>query len=599
MPKKIVNVTKKFSLVPKARRSGKMDYEDLKKGEIAIREKTTALSKKLSELRDSVTDIESAIKLMNEAGRILADMFGVSTSNISMRTLSGARLGDNNTSSEIRNGIIDYVAKIKGLRIRNTPNATDIAVLRKALDFAKKYGYEQNDLVKRLASERASLEDLELKVRSSGEDDMRKLMKTRVHKPGLSPLEAARNVRDVAREVNKEIGSIETKVSDFLLELSKVKTLKSLSARGVDVASVKVRISEVTKDLAELEAQAVSDTVLHKSYEKKNSAAEKANIKWRASREMKLKLKFRDDKKKLREELAKLDLATKSRLDLLQGRIGLSGLHDRSTKISDVNSKIATLKASLSKLMLEVESFSVNLGNKSFEAREHELREFIKQGQLAKKIKTNAPQVKNASALQSGTAWLDAVKSVLNDPSKVRSFPSISTNMSAILVKKTNPLELASKYSDAREDIQSLIGYGSLEASKWLHSNFKQIATELALASVLVATNPGNLAGIKRIDVVINEYFAKIKLSFADQNVLKQLEHSIHARLLSSKTGATRGLNIDVSSKVYVKNRARAIVGIVRDPSFTALNGLRSKLALAFRQQLNDWVMRNVRIEGK
>ena len=592
--KKITVVPKRRVLVPKQVTDKRGVAERVRTGGLGVREQEAKIREKLAGLTDKRDELENAIKNINAASAVLSDMFA--SRNVSMRSLAGARIDANVSNTEVRNKIIRYIGKLKNLRVVNMPNASDVRTLLKAITSARRYGYESRALLQDLAELKSQIDKLDADLRHIQRNGMTTVLRQRVVKPGASPLEAFRNVQEKAAPDLKQLRDVEDRVNGFLKELMKVKTLRALTERGIDVTKVEKQVAEVRSRLSALETSYQEDSAEQKKYQSKNALALKRNDTWAARQEQKAREKFASNKKKLADELEKIKLAAKARLDLRQGELGLSGIYDRSNKISQTQTAIDSLKAQLAKLMLQTESFSVDLGDKSFEQREAELRNYIEQGKFVRKIKKNAPGIKGLQEVKQSSAWEAAVRDAVRSSSKARTFPSIAANALSILSKRGSNLDISPKFPDAVDDVKTVISYGIDGAQKWFYTNFDTLAVNLGTLSIMSSMNISGMKAIKGIDAIIAEYFNKVREHINTPDAQSHVEKLISISMLKAKKRG-RGVGIDVSSKVYVKRRASSIINMVRSPSYTALNGLRSKTALAVRQQLNDWVSRNVRFE--
>ena len=592
--KKIVVVPKRKVIVPKRAIDKRGLAEDVRTGGLKVREQDAKLREKLADLTNKRSDLENAIKNINAASAVLSDMFA--SRNVSMRSLAGARIDVNVSNTEVRNKIINYIGKLKNLRVVNMPNASDVRTLLKAIKSARKYGYEAHALLRDLAELKSQISKTEVEIRHVQRNGMTTVLRTRVVKPGASPMEAFRNVQEKAAPDLKQLRDVEERVNEFLKELMKVKTLKALTERGIDVTKVEKQVASVRTQLSSLETSYQEDVAEQKKYQSKNTTAVKRTDTWESRQIQKAREKFASNKKRLAEELEKIRLAAKARLDLRQGELGLSGIYDRSTRISQTQTAIDSLKAQLAKLMLQTESFSVDLGNKSFTQRESELRNYIEQGKFVRQLKKNAPGIQGLREVKKSNAWESAVRDAVRTSTKARTFPSIASNALSILGKRGSNLDVSPKFPDAEEDVKTVISYGIDGAQKWFYSNFEALATKLGVLSIMSSSNISGLKAVKEIDAIIWEYFNKVREHINTNEAQSHVEKLISISMLKSKKRG-RGVGIDVSSKVYIKRRAASIINMVRSPSYTALNGLRSKTALAVRQQLNDWVSRNVRFE--
>lgn len=592
--KRVVVVKRKAPIKLASHGSNKTSFDELRSGGIKVREDVDSARKNLFAERKKLEELESGIKSLNAASKVLVDMFG--TNNISIRALSGAKIDVNSPNTAIRNRVIGYIGKSKGLKVRNMPNASDIRTILRGLKAAESLGYDARNLMKGLAVIKSSVDKLEAELRHVEKSGMSGVLRSRVKPHGADALTTMRNMQDKASSALRDVRNVEDKVNEFLRELTKVKTLRHLQSRGIDIDTIKKQADDVSKQLAALESAYNEDVQQQKIFEKNLASISRNHDKWVAHTTDKIKKRYAGDKKRIEAELVKLEQAAKNRLDIRQGNLGLSGLHDRSRKISETTISIDKLKALLSKLMLQAESFSVDVGNKTLEQRELELREYLKQGAVVRTIKKRDPTIESLRGLKKSDAWEDIVKSALSDKSKLKTFPSIGVNASAILHKAGTNLDLAPKFEDATADVKAIIGYGIDDATTWFNSNLVALATKLATLSILSSANLKGLEAVKNIDAIIGEFFRKIKDSFAKPETQRRLEQDIATRGLVKKH-APRGLGIDVSSKVYIKVRAKGIVSMVQSPSYTGVNGLRSKTALAFKQQLNDWVSRNIRFE--
>lgn len=590
--KKVVFVKRKAPVKLVTPKSNRTSFDEMRSDGMKARESVDSIRKNLLDERAKLEELESGIKSLNAASRVLVDMFG--TNNISIRSLSGAKIDVNSPNTAIRNRVIGYIGKSKGLKVRNMPNASDIRTILKGLKVAATLGYDAQKLTKGLAIIRSTVEKFELELRHSEKSGMSNVLRSRVKSPGTDALTTMRNMQDKAAKALKDVRNVEEKVNQFLHELTKVKTLRHLQSRGINVDTIKRQADDVSKQLASLESSYAEDVRQQKLFEKNIAAVSRNHDKWVAHMTTKIKTRYSGDKKRIKAELAKLEQAARNRLDIRQGNLGLSGLHDRSKKISETTINIDKMKALLSKLMLQAESFSVDVGNKTLEQRELELREYLKQGAVVRTIHKRDENIEALRGLKRPDAWESAVKSVMSDKSKLKTFPSIGANASAILYKQGTNLDLAPKFEDASEDVKAIIGHGIDDATQWFNSNLAPLATKLATLSILSSANLKGLEAVKNIDAIIGEFFRKIKDSFVKPETQRNLEHEIATRGLVKKH-EPRGLSIDVSSKVYVKTRAKSIISMVQSPSYTGVNGLRSKTALAFKQQLNDWVSRNIR----
>ncbi len=589
------NVATKTKLAPKKKRTALQTVEQLQREGINVRESAEEYRSALKEWQDAKTKTEYAVKTINEANVILSTMFGKSNSVVSLQSLKGAKVDTSKSPLGVRNFIVEYFTR-RGLRLKLVPNASDMKTVLNALRAAESNTeYNAKELTKSLALIRSEISSLERELNNVENEGMHKVMRNRVERVGLDPLSAMRSAHQAAKDVRKDVTDIEDKMSAFLSELSKIAILRKLKESGADVEAIKAKAKQAVSELQSLETSIQQEEKLQKTFESKLKRAHVLHERWVVRQTESLRKKY-PNKAQFNKVFESMRLKFRDHLNILEGRLGLAGIVNRNDAIEGLHSKAIRLRSTLKNLLAQIEASGLDLGSKSFDQRERELRNYLQQGKMHKTIRNADPLNKTAKDMLKGDVWADAVKAALADPTKTRSFPSISGNATVILVDKRARLDIAPDNRDAESDIKDVILLGLGKAEAWFRDNFAELARRTTLASILGSMNV-TMSSQRAIDLVVSDYFAKVKEYLNSNDAETQLQRTISAKISSGQM-KTQGLSIDVNKLVYAKSRASALINLIRSPSFTTLNLLRGRTLLAFRQQLNDWTMRNVRVEG-
>ncbi len=587
---------KTITLVPKKDKGGLQKYEDLKGKLVSVREAEKAAKEKLSELNEELEKSEAAVKYINAANRILADMYGTSQTLVSLNALRGANFEESDSPSAVRAKVVAYFYKSKNITPKFALNSNDVATLHKAVKLCLLFAeYDPKVLEKAAAETRALRDKLELQIRVETKTGSSNALRSRVQHVGLDPLAASKNIKQAAQDVAKEITKIDGLMSVFLDDIVKLRTLQSLQKRGVNIDDIKRQVADAKLQLSELESKRVELLSQQKNFEKSNSKVSKSHDNWYQKQVDKIKTKFASDKKRIKIELAKLDQAAKNRLDVNQGRLGLSGIVDKTRLISEVEMKLAALKSTIQKLLLQESSFSVNLNNKGFSEREKELRDYIQQGKGLKRIQKNDPQYRVAQQMSNADAWLPAVKETFSNKKKMSSFPSLSVNAINAITDKKNRIQIPVQNIQLTEYIKKLLILGAESAEAWLRKNFDTKGRELCLGALLSISNPTSLEGVKRINAVVNEAFEQASAYMMSQQVIPKLLVDIKMNAKNRKTGVV----LNRSPEKIANDIAVQVVKVTTSPNSKLLSQVRQRTLLAFRQQLHEWVSRNIRFEDQ